>query len=291
MKFLVVMNPIAGGFDKSGLEATIRAFFEPTAHSVDWVRLTGRHDDALLGEVLRTKRPDRVVAVGGDGTVKLVAGQLLGTTIPLAILPAGSANGMARELNIPAFAEAALALAVSGEEQQLDVILVNNDDVCLHLSDIGMNAQLVKYFETTKLRGKIGYARGILKVLLRRRPLRVRIVLNEGIVERQAFMVVLANARMYGTGAVINPDGDLHDGLFEVVVMRQVSFWEFLKMFWRYRPFDPGKIEILQATSVRIETRRRAYFQVDGEYRGRVKKVEATIRPQALRVIVPTLPD
>jgi diacylglycerol kinase family enzyme len=91
---------------------------------------------------------------------------------------------------------------------------------------------------------------------------------------------------MYGTGAVINPDGDLSDGQFEVVVFRRLAFWELLKFFWRFRPFDPQNIEIFPATSITIETQRRAYFQIDGEYRGRVAKLVARIRPGAITMLV-----
>ena len=101
-------------------------------------------------------------------------------------------------------------------------------------------------------------------------------------------MVVLANARLYGTGAVINPDGDLTDGIFEVVILRRLSILELLKMFWRYQPFDSSKVEIIPATSICIETRKKAYFQVDGEYRGRVTEIRAEIRAGQLKMMVPS---
>ena len=113
------------------------------------------------------------------------------------------------------------------------------------------------------------------------------ITVGDECVNRAAFMVVLANARMYGTGAVINPDGSPFDGQFEVVIFRRLYFWEILKLFWKYRPFDPKKIEIYPATSVSIETHRKAYFQVDGEYRGRITSLKANIRPNALTILVP----
>ncbi|MCY7352126.1 MAG: diacylglycerol kinase family lipid kinase [Cytophagaceae bacterium] len=236
---------------------------------------------------IKTWKPDRIVAVGGDGTVKLVYEQILGSRVVLGILPAGSANGMARELNIPLTVEASLDVVVQGMVKPIDVIRINQDDICIHLSDIGMNAQLVKYYQENNWRGKLGYARGVLKVLLRRRLLRVEIKTTNETVQRVARMIVLANASRYGTGAVINPEGDVADGLFEVVVIRKLALTEVLKMFWRYRPFDPGKTEIFKATSIHIETRKSAYFQVDGEYRGRVRQVDAEIVPGQLNVMLP----
>jgi diacylglycerol kinase (ATP) len=197
---------------------------------------------------------------------------------------------MAKELNIPATLEESLEVVVNGLEKAIDLICVNGTEHCLHLSDIGMNAQLVKYFDEGNMRGKLGYARGVLRVLMRRRLLRLEINMGDKIVRRTAFMVVLANARMYGTGAIINPDGDVADGKFEVVVMRSLSFLEILKMFYRFRPFDPKHIEIFPATSVHIVTKRKAYFQIDGEYRGRIREITAEIWPAKLRVMLPDQP-
>ena len=232
-------------------------------------------------------KPDCVVAVGGDGTIKLVASALLDTNILLGALPAGSANGMARELGIPPDIQGSLAVLLNGERRAMDVVMVNDDDLCLHLADIGLNAQLVQHYEKNNLRGKFGYLLSVLNVLQKRRLLRVSVTVGDECVQRAAFMVVLANARMYGTGAVINPDGSPFDGQFEVVIFRRLSFWEIVKLFWRYKPFDPKQIEIFPATSVSIDTHRRVYFQVDGEYRGRVSTLKADIKPGALTMLVP----
>ena len=100
-------------------------------------------------------------------------------------------------------------------------------------------------------------------------------------------MVVLANARMYGIGAFINPNGDMHDGLFEIVVVRKLSVIELIKMLFRHRPFDPEKTEVLSATSVTIQTNKRMYFQVDGEYRGKTKRIVAKVQKGAIVLMHP----
>lgn len=288
MTFLFAINPASGGKDKSDWETAIETFFAHSDHTADLLRLTDEDDAGLIRERIDQLKPDRVVAVGGDGTVKLVAEQVLGTGMPMGILPAGSANGMARELTIPLTAEESLSVVVNGTVKPIDVICIGESDICLHLSDIGMNAQLVKYYEQNNWRGKLGYARGVLRVLTRRKLLQVNITVGKETICRTAFMVVLANARLYGTGAVINPNGNLSDGIFEVVILRRLSVWELLKMFWRYQPFDPAKVEIIPATSIHIETRKKAYFQVDGEYRGRVNDIRAEIRAGQLQMLVPT---
>jgi diacylglycerol kinase (ATP) len=104
---------------------------------------------------------------------------------------------------------------------------------------------------------------------------------------RTAVMVAIANASKYGTGAIINPDGNLYDGWFEVVIVRKLGIREVLKMFMKFQRFDPKKIEVISAKSVVIETSHRMHFQIDGEYIGRVNSVKAKILPAKLNLLIP----
>ncbi|MCK8491125.1 MULTISPECIES: diacylglycerol/lipid kinase family protein [Spirosoma] len=286
MVFLFAINPVSGGKAKTDWEDGIHNHFDNSPNKAEFLYLDGKTDEEELKKKIAQVKPDRVVAVGGDGTIKFVAEQLLDTDIPIGILPAGSANGMARELGIPADVEGSLNVLTNGVLKPTDLISVNGE-ICLHLADIGLNAQLVKHYQQNNLRGKLGYLRGVVNVLRKHRLLRVEINKGDECIPRAAFMIVLANARMYGTGAVINPEGDPFDGQFEVVIFRRLSFWEILKLFWRYQPFDPRKIEIFPATSITIETHRKAYFQVDGEYIGRVTQLKAEVKPGVVKMIVP----
>ena len=286
-KFLFIINPVSGGKSKVNWEAGIRDYFKTSPHAYEVYGTRGEGDIESIKYWIDCWKPDKVVAVGGDGTVKLVAEALLGSGTPLCIFPAGSANGMARELAMPADLEDCMEVLLNGQEKWTDVIRVNHHNICLHLSDIGINAQLVKYFEERNVRGKLGYARGVLRVLMNKRVLEVRIKRGDTFINRTAFMVVLANASMYGTGAKINPAGDLHDGLFEVVILRQLSIIELLKMLFLNAPFNPKKTELIQATSLTIEVRKKAYFQVDGEYLGKTKRITAQVEKQALLLVFP----
>jgi diacylglycerol kinase (ATP) len=285
-KFLFVVNPISGGKQKSDHQEIIKKHFEQLPHSIEFFLLTGKNDAQRLQQHLEKTKPHKVIAVGGDGTVSLVAKKILGSEMQLGIIPAGSANGMARELQIPLNINEALGVTVENNVKKADLISINKQ-ICLHLSDIGLNAQLVKYFEEGNIRGKLGYAKVALKVLWRKRNIRVIIQTKDGEIKRDAFMVVLANASKYGTGAVINPQGDLYDGFFEVVIIRKLALSEIFKMWFRPQPFDPKKIEVIQAKSVHIETHHAVHFQVDGEYLGKVRHIEAHILPQKLNILLP----
>ncbi len=287
MKILFVINPVSGGKQKHDWEASIRDFFKNTPHTIEFYLLTGSNDKISIQHHLERSRPDRVVAVGGDGTVKMLAEILKETSIPLGILPAGSANGMARELKVPMEIEEALRVITEGACKKIDVIKINEEEICIHLSDIGLNALLVKYFEGSKKRGMWGYGKAIFKVLWKKPLMYVTIRTDKEEVKRKAFMVVIANAQTYGTGAVINPEGKLNDGRFEVVVIRKLNFVELLKMLITHKPFHPNRIEVFQTTSLELKVRRKAYFQVDGEYLGKTVSIKARILPQIIHMILP----
>lgn len=286
LKMLFVINPISGGKIKQNLTTTITNYCKPLNHIVEFYLLDGKNDIPSLDHWIKKLQPDRVVAVGGDGTVTMVAKHLLGLPTCLGILPAGSANGMAKELQIPDNIDEALDIVFNGTTRSMDVININ-DQICLHLSDIGMNAQLIKYFDEGNWRGKIGYIKVAMKVLWKKQNMQVIMETKDVEIKRNAFMVVLANASKYGFGAVINPDGDLYDGFFEVIFIRKVALGEFLKMWFRPQLFDPKKIEIFHARSLSIETLKKVHFQVDGEYLGKVNKIKATIMPGKLNVLIP----
>lgn len=287
LKLLFVINPASGVKAKPNWETIIRDFFKDLNHNIEFYLLTGKNDAASIKYWIEKLTPDRIIAVGGDGTVSALAKILLGSGIPMGILPAGSANGMAKELEIPDSVEGAMDVILNGKIEKSDVISINDNEICLHLSDLGINAQLIKYFQQGGRRGKWGYAKVLFKALWRRKLMHVTIELDDKNQETDAFMVVLANASKYGTGAVINPEGNLHDGLFEVVVVKKLSLAEFFKLFLSFTRFNPKKVELFQTRSVSIVTSRKIDFQVDGEYLGKVEKVDAKIIASKLDLLIP----
>jgi diacylglycerol kinase (ATP) len=286
LKIIFVINPRSGGKQKYDWEKEIKKFFDTNCHEIEFFHLGGQNDIDLLKQLIKVFEPDRVVAVGGDGTISFTAKGIIGTEIALGILPAGSANGLAKELEIPSTPGEGLDLILHGTKRKADVIRINDEYYCLHLSDLGLNAQLIKHFEAENTRGKFGYAKIVTRLIFRRKPrMSVSIGKNNSELQRFAFMVVLANATKYGTGAVINPEGSLYDGLFEVVVIRKLAVFEILKSLFKPERFDPKKFELFHTTDVCIKTKRRAHFQVDGEYIGKVSEINAVIMPGLLNII------
>jgi len=286
-RILFVINPVAGGKSKGDIETSIHQYFSALEQfETEWYVLSGANDKPSLKYWIDNWQPETVVAIGGDGTLKMVAELLMNTKTRIGLLPAGSANGMAKEFGLPDDLDKCLKIVAEGKTKDIDIISIN-DDISIHLSDIGLNAQLVKYFEETNQRGKWGYIREVWKVLLNKKELGVQLTVNGKPLFRRAFMVVIANACRYGTGAIINPKGNLSDGLFEIIIIKKISFREFAKMFIGYRGFNKDKTEIFQLSETTISIQGNGSFQIDGEYKGLVHKVNAKVLPKALKVIVP----
>ena len=286
-KILFVINPIAGGKEKTDWETAIREFFKDSDWVCEFFIQTGKQDDVSVRHHVDRLQPDIVAAVGGDGTVKLVAEVIKNSPIKLGIIPAGSANGLAKELGIPATINEAIQTIMTGQGKKMDAIEINKKELCFHLSDIGLNAFLVKQFQKSKGRGFWGYGRFLLQMLWNKRKMRVVIKTDEGIIKRYAYMVVLANAEKYGTGAVINPEGSVADGKFEVVIVRKLHLVEIFKAITARKSFHPERIEVIRTREVALQVNRRAPFQIDGEYMGKTTFVQAQIKPGIVSVLVP----
>jgi diacylglycerol kinase (ATP) len=286
LKILFVLNPVSGGKKKIDWETAIRNYFKNLPHVIEIYILTGKDDTGSIKYWIEKLQATRIVAVGGDGTVSLIAKQLYGTDLIMGILPAGSANGLAREFDIPEIPSKALDIIINGKVKCCDVIKINDNEISLHLSDFGLNARLIKYFDESRLRGMWGYARMVIKVLWHKKLMNAHIEADNINLETSAFMIVIANASKYGTGAVINPEGNLGDGLFEIIILRKFPVLELVKMLLSYKKFNPKKVEIFQTKKATITMKRKTHFQVDGEYKGRIDKVVAEIIPSQLNLLI-----
>ena len=283
--FLFIINP-ASGKNNTDWNSIISDYFNEKQVQAVVYHLPQSCDLSQLKKKIDQVKPAKVIAVGGDGTVKLVAEALLNRDIPLGIFPAGSANGMAKEFCIPAETAKAFEIIEHGIPKKIHLLKVN-DEICIHLSDIGFNAFVVKKFEEENTRGMWGYVKSAWKVLWQHNRMDVLIKSDEGFIKRAAAMVVIANGTKYGNGVVINPLGTLFDQLFEVVIIRKISFTEIFKMRFFSNMLNQDKTELVQTSQLVLTSKRNLHFQVDGEYLGKTKKLVVEILPEAISVLVP----
>jgi len=286
-KILFVVNPIAGGTEKKDWETAIREFFKDSTYTIEFYIQSGQNDKPSIVHHIERFNPGKVVAIGGDGTVKMVAEIVKETPMILGIIPAGSANGLAKELGIPVDVNEAVKIILTGREGKLDAIKINEEELCFHISDVGLNALLVKYFAASKVRGMWGYARSLFKMLWNKKKMRVSIQTDTETIKRKAYMVALANAEKYGTGAVINPHGDVADGEFEIVVVRKINLGQVFKAVTARKNFNPKHVEVFRTKNVILTFQQKAPFQVDGEYQGKIASLKARMLPGIVNLMLP----
>jgi YegS/Rv2252/BmrU family lipid kinase len=286
-KYILVINPIAGDVDKTDIAAAVKAYAEAGEVEVVQFDTTGGDDETAILNLYHDVKPERVLVAGGDGTIKMVAEALETVDVVIGILPAGSANGLAVDLGFPTLPEEILKVAFHGDVMNVDMICINGRR-SLHLSDIGLNAELIRNYENGTIRGKIGYAIQAVNTLTdSESPFRATVTANGNTVEADAKMIVIANSKKYGTGVTINPHGVMDDGKFEIVIIKNLDFMIFGKIVTGNMPLDSGDIELISASEATITTDVPVHFQVDGEYCGEVTNLDITMLTQRLKIAVP----
>ncbi len=296
-----MVNPIAGGNDKTDFYAFVEAESKLIPFSYQIYKTTGQNDAGALKELIISTSPKAIIAVGGDGTLLLVATAVKNTDIEVGLIPFGSANGMSKELEIPKIPELNLSLnphqrfkpcweIIKKERvRTIDMLQINKHHFSMHLSDIGLNAKIVKRFEAEKIRGYFGYARLVIKVFRQRKRIAYRMITDGKTYRGKAYMIVIANATMYGTGAVINPIGNLTDGLFEICIIKKISMAGFVRLLFsainKTKPDRTDLVQVVTSQKASITVNDFETLQVDGEVVGEVKKVEVEIIPAAVKII------
>lgn len=286
-RVLFVVNPISGGKDKADLVDHIKQRLEEKEGELYIFYTKGKNDKEEITKVCDNFKPHRILIAGGDGTLKLLAEILKNDSIPIGLFPAGSANGLAENLQLSTNVKENADIALGDHFIHVDCIDVNGE-LCLHISDIGLNAALIKNYEEGNIRGKLGYLIQSLPTLIKTDyPFSFTIKNGEETLSRQAVLLAIANAKKYGTGSKINPNGNFRDGKFEVLVFKKLDLPQILKTFREDVEIDEDFLEIFSASEVTIECDKEVPFQIDGEYRGQVRKVSARISPYQIKMAVP----
>ncbi len=286
-KILLVINPISGGSGKEQLMEEINELLKTHRVPFTTYETTGDNDEAHIGKILESQHIKNVLVAGGDGTIQMVAKSIGEKEIAMSLIPAGSANGMASNLNLPDSVTEQIEIALGDAYIMMDVIAIN-DHLCLHIADLGINATLIKNYDNSAIRGKLGYAIQTIPTLIESDlPYQFSLELNEKTIKTEGVMIAIANAKQFGTGAVINPDGKMDDGRFEVLIFKNLGIINILKTLDEDSQRDPEFVECFSTKKVTITCEKPVFFQIDGEFMGNVTHVSAVVLPTKLKLMVP----
>jgi YegS/Rv2252/BmrU family lipid kinase len=230
-----------------------------------------------------------VAALGGDGLMGTVAAELCGADVPLAILPGGRGNDLARVLGIPTEPEAAARLAAEGEERVIDVAEANGRTY-VGIASFGFDSDCNRLANEAKLvKGNLVYLYSALRVLKTWKHAKFEVTVDGERHDFRGYSVAVGNSKAYGGGMYVLPHAELDDGLLDVLVSTEQSKLRFvrgvLKTFNGSHVDDPAA-HFLRGREIEVNADRPFTVYADGDP---LVELPATIRvaPSVLRVIVP----
>jgi diacylglycerol kinase (ATP) len=287
----IIINPISGGVrpDEARARAELASAIVDRHGDPAEVFVTeraGHARDLTKAAVARGSR--LVMAWGGDGTINEVASALAFGEVPLGIVPAGSGNGLARQLGVRKQPADAIRQAIAAEPRRIDLGELG-DRLFVNAAGVGFDAYVASRFNEVGRRGLMTYALITAKALRTYVPLEYAITTPEGNVRVRAMLVTAANSAEFGNGACIAPGARVDDGLLDLVVVSERS--RLRTVLGLPRLFN-GTVNQVPGCSIRrvdratIESDRPMAFHVDGEPVLGGTSLRLRIHPGALNVCV-----
>jgi len=289
MKILLVVNPISGGIDKKPFIK--RAEEICLNYGIDYkiFQTSGNNDQSRLEKVIKKYHPDKVASIGGDGTTMFTGISLRQFKIPMGIVPMGSANGMAVELSVNPDPENAFSDIIMSElYAKLDLVLINNSYYCMHIGDVGVNAQIVNAYSKDPNRGMVTYAKYLYEMVTKATPFTITIAANNKNVNDKYYSIAICNARKYGTGVPLNLEGSPFDGKFELVMVKKMDAASLIRAGltkFDEKFYDDQNSTIISTDRASVEFDKPRLLQLDGEVIGKYKKLEIEIVRGAITII------
>ena len=294
-KVLVVLNPVAGTTDAGSAKDIIVSHCEEQGWEFD-IHETEKGED--LRQLVRSSLKngvDVVIAAGGDGTVSEVVSGMVGSQVPLGIIPAGTGNNLARDLAIPVDLKAALNLLGNDHFiQVMDVMEVNRQKHYVLNVSVGLSSQVMKKTKRQEKRrfGFLAYVWHAIESILHTDMYTFRLKVDGKSIRVRASELMIANSKFMGLqpqldGVEINPG----DGCMDIFIVRSQTFGDYLNLaaafVLRRKPEEDPTLRHLEARKeIMIQTDHPVPAQGDGEVFG-TTPVEVRLLPAALRVIAP----
>ena len=287
-KIRFIINPIPVKSHRNDLPEQIERVLDPERYEYE-VRVSeyAGHAKLLAREALDAGF-DIIAAAGGDGTVNEVGTQLIGTDIPLAVIPCGSGNGLARCLNIPHDPIKALELINRHAVCRIDTVTVN-DVPFISIAGTGYDAQVADDYAHNTRHGFNTYLRYIVKNYFTLGEKTYTLQLADKSFTTKAFFISFANSNQMGYDFPIAPRASLWDGKVDLCIVRKPNPFELpiVGSFFLSSNIDKSpKVDILQVPEATIIRPEAAVVNIDGESKLLEKELHIKVTPLSLPIIV-----
>ena len=290
-EIVFIINSISGKRNKGSIRKEIVDVFikERGLKARSILTDEKRHASDITRQALK-EGAARMVSVGGDGTMNEIAKEMVGTEVPFGLVPLGSGNGLARHLHLPLRFKDASEVAIGDHIIGIDTGEVNGHPF-FNVVGFGLDAEIGKRFNEAKGRGFMTYLKEGLKAIVSCRSSKYTLMLDDGSVSIDAFVLAIANSSQYGSNVYIAPDASLKDGKLNVVAIQSPGFLGTIDLFWRIFSksiYGSRKVKAFCSERIRIRLSKPGYFHADGEIFECGEEIAIVSRPKSLLVSLPS---
>ncbi|MFZ9982774.1 MAG: diacylglycerol/lipid kinase family protein [Cyclobacteriaceae bacterium] len=287
-KIRLIINPAAGG---SGFNKIIRKLsrIKSSVHSEIETIISENPGDITLFCRQFADEHHPVFVSGGDGSVHEAAIGLKGSEAPLAILPTGSGNGLARHLKIPVKLKKAVNVLVRKSKQIKADMPELNGQPFVNVGGIGFDGLVACTFNNAGKRGLITYVQKIFTNYLGSGQFDYKISFEDQHISGKAWLIALANSSEYGNGAKISPGSLVTDGLLDLVIVRKPGLLQIPVLLYQVMSgrVNSDLIKRYKIKKCSIELNEKIDYHLDGEYLGKIQNASCTVIPSCLNLLVP----
>ncbi len=290
MRTLFIVNPKAG----RGLAEKIWTEMDKT-REIDfpdstYIKTEYPGHAKVIAENIDFEHTDAVISVGGDGTIHEIVNGIALQDIALGIIPAGSGNDLARTLKIPVDHHEAVRLILKQETRMIDMGLAGSR-YFINIGGVGFDAEVVADMNTHMkfLKGTTAYVASVLKKLFTFVPIKLKIRIDETVLDKKVYICAVANGKYYGGGMMLAPNAVIDDGMFDICILEDLNKFEFLYTFptvFKGNHIKHPKVKIYHGKTVKIEGPGNLSIHADGEIFGKLP-ADFRILPKSLKVISP----
>jgi len=287
-----IVNPISGKGNHIIDLPTLRNHFPCEKFKVEIEYSEYKMHAKELASLAVLKKPDCIIACGGDGTINEVASAIVGTNIKLGILPFGSGNGLASNLGIPKDIEKAISIIKNGYSASIDIGRVNKQYFLSNMG-IGIDAMIIKKYEESKKRTLLSYLKASLSVGFKFKSTECKVSFKENEYTAQFFLLFVSNSNEMGYNMSLTPKANLNDGLLDLLMVPQLSLFEKLQLGCyilcnKVPLFSKANYQLIKECTIELPQKTVTYLQIDGEFHElETNKINIDILEKSLEIIIP----
>lgn len=285
-----IVNPISGKGTHSLTEAYIKSFFPEDEFRIEVDTTQHKGHAVALAKKAVMLNADYVVACGGDGTINEVASCIVNTDTKLGIIPVGSGNGLASNLQIPRDFEAAMEIIRNGKTSMIDAGTINGHYFFSN-TGLGIDAIVIRNYEDSGKRTLLSYIKASLKASVNFMPAITSVSYNNETIDVKPFLLFISNSNEMGYNMSLTPKASLNDGWLDLVIVPELSFFGKLILGYyvlrnKVEKFSRAKHVLVRDVHIEMPEKIFNDVQIDGEYHCfKTNTITVSVLENALKVI------